>query len=142
MPTPSFFVLTCFGMQFRQNQASHSYKGLQKLLDLFRMDLADQTWEGMLGLFGDPLTLNGAWQLLWGYLEVPRVLVSSHGIEQAVVHCLLTSSSGKWLAGSVPDSLSALCVEIGFKFRHRRQRGPAYRPSHQHRGGHHSSDWQ
>ena len=74
-------------MQFRQNQASHAYKGLQKLLDLFRMDLADQTWEGMLGLFGDPLTLNGAWQLLWGYLEVPGVLVSSHGIGQALIDC-------------------------------------------------------
>ena len=34
-----------------------------------------------------PANLNGAWQLLWGYLEVPGILVSSPGIGQALIDC-------------------------------------------------------
>ena len=37
MPMPSFIVLTCFGMQYRQNQVSHPYKGLQKWSEIFRL---------------------------------------------------------------------------------------------------------
>jgi len=46
---PSFIVLTCFGMQFRQNQASHAYKGLQKGRGHVGCNLRDQGREGVLG---------------------------------------------------------------------------------------------
>ncbi len=147
---PSFIVLTCFGTQSRQNQASFLRMGRHEGLTL-SLNLADQEQEGVLGsrecwcryeygyesahFRSDPSKLCRMKELVGG-------VVSSHGIEQAVADCLQTSSSGKWLAGSVPDSLSALCVENGYDLKHHRRRGLACRPSRPHRAVHRSSGWQ